>query len=157
MTKRTPARAALAASLLLAPALAAQSDSTPAQPAVPAAAATQPVPAARPRASRNLITAEEIAAHPARDLYELVRALRPVWMRGNAASITDIRRDPENGQRDIRARLVVMHDGSRMGELEELRRIPIETVGEVRYLDSRDAVARYGGEFSGGAILVNSR
>jgi hypothetical protein len=50
-----------------------------------------------------------------------------------------------------------MHDGLRLGDLEELRRIPIETVGEVRYLDGREAVARYGGEFGKGAIVVTSR
>jgi hypothetical protein len=149
--------AAFTAALVLAPSLAAQTDTTSAPPATAPAGAGQPdAPRPRRRVDRNLITAEEIAAHPARDLHELVRAIRPAWLRAPAASTTDIRRGSENLP-DVRARLVVMLDGARIGELEELRRIPITTVGEVRYLDSRDAVARFGGEFSGGAILVTSR
>jgi outer membrane receptor for ferrienterochelin and colicin len=148
--------ASFAAALVLAPSLAAQTDTTPAppRPAAATAGAGQPN-APRPRPNRNLITAEEIAEHPSRDLLELVRSLRPAWLRGNAASPTNIRGN--EAFPDIRARLVVMHDGLRIGELEELRRIPIETVGEIRYLDGRDAVARYGGGFGRGAIEVTSR
>ena len=152
--------ASFAAALVLAPSLAAQTDTTSAPPPAAdtaAAGARQPsAPRPRPNTNRNLITAEEIAAHPSRDLYELVRSIRPAWLRGTAATTTSYRSGNENIP-DVHTRLVVMHDGLRLGELQELRRIPIATVGEVRYLDSREAVARYGGGFGGGAIVVTSR
>jgi hypothetical protein len=154
MRNTLPVLASFAAALVLAPSLAAQTDTTPPppRPATATAGAGRPE-APRPRPNRNLITAEEIAEHPSRDLYELVRSLRPAWLREEVATTSNIGHDSPF----VSARLVVMHDGLRIGDLEELGRIPIETVGEVRYLDGRDAVARYGGEFGRGAIVVTSR
>lgn len=155
MRNTLPVLASFAAALVLAPSLAAQTDTTPAppRPATATAGAGRP-DAPRPRPNRNLITAQEIAEHPSRDLYELVRSLRPAWLREDVATTSNT---GGGESMFVSARLVVMHDGLRIGGLEELRRIPIERVGEVRYLDGRDAVARYGGEFRLGAIVVTSR
>jgi hypothetical protein len=144
-----------AAALVLAPSLAAQTDTTSAPPP-PATADTGQPSAPRPHSNPDLITAEDIAAHPARNLYELVRSIRPAWLRGTAASNFYGHQSNPNYP-DVHARFVVMQDGLRLGDVEELRRIRIETVGEVRYLDSREAVAHYGPSFGKGAILVTSK
>ncbi|HKP76106.1 MAG TPA: TonB-dependent receptor plug domain-containing protein [Longimicrobiaceae bacterium] len=141
--------ASFAAALVLAPSLVAQTDTTSAAPPGQHAAP-------RPHTNPNLITAEEIAAHPARNLYELVRSIRPAWLRGITASVTYGSQSDPNIP-DIYARMLVMQDGLRLGEFDELRRIPVETVAEVRYLDGREAVARFGPSFGKGAILVTSK
>jgi hypothetical protein len=136
----------IAALLALASPAAAQTDTT----------AHAPPPATpTPRARRNpkLITAEEIAAHPARDAYELVRALRPTWLRPTTAG-------PVGTQGMEAATMlepVVFRDGSRMGGLAELRNIPAESISELRFLDGREAMDRWGQGNSAGAILVTSR
>ena len=40
-----------------------------------------------PRRDRNLITRAEVEAHSAIEAHELVRALRPNWMRSRASSV----------------------------------------------------------------------
>jgi hypothetical protein len=108
--------------------------------AVQAAAAPRP---AQPRRNANVITAEEIAQHPsATDAYDLIRMLRPAWLRLRYQA-------PPAG-----ASLTVVRDGQRLGPVEELRHLQLADLGELRYYDSRDARDRWG--FQGGAIQVLS-
>jgi hypothetical protein len=44
-----------------------------------------------------------------------------------------------------------------VGGAEALNRITAESVGEIRFVDSREAVLRWGADHGGGAILVSTR
>ena len=116
-----------------------------AQVDAPAAAAQRADP---PRRSRDLITADEIAAHPARDAYDLVQRMHPEWLRGHA-SATNVygRTDP----------VMVFVDGVQAGTVAELRGLKAEAVGEMRFVASEEAVARWGTGHSAGVIMVTSR
>jgi hypothetical protein len=102
----------------------------------------------RQRHARDLITAEDIAAHPARDAYDLVQRLHADWLRGHA-SATNLagRVDP----------VMVVLDGAQIGPVTELRRLKAEAVGEMRFVGSEEAVSRWGMGHSAGVILVTSR
>ena len=98
----------------------------------------------RPREDRNKITAEQIAKINANNAYEAVRQLQPQWMedRGvvaiNSAAPT----------------AVVYIDGSRMGDLENLRSVASNNIFEIRYLDAAAASNRYGMGLQRGVIEV---
>lgn len=91
--------------------------------------------------SANLVTTEELAEFENQDLYRALQQLRPRWFRQRSAS------EP----------LRVLLDGSRFGDAERLRDIPVSTVGEVRYRNGRDATTRYGTGYGGGVLEVSSR
>jgi hypothetical protein len=104
---------------------------------------------AAPRADRNLITAEEIAsAERAGSAYDVVRALRPNWLRG---------RSPGTVQNPGGGAVVVYVDDLRVGGVEHLRSLPSNTISSMRYLDSGNATTRFGTGHMGGAILVAVR
>jgi hypothetical protein len=141
----------------------------PADSAAPAprAAAPAPAPAApRPRVRRNpnVITAAELEGQVASDVYELVRRLRPQWLRGRASSTNGdqtkslgsdplVTPDPAHAGVPV----YVFFDGSRMGDAGELRRLQVGSVRELRFIPAEDAVTRWGRDFSAGAIEVSSR
>lgn len=94
-----------------------------------------------------LITAEELQDWRGRHLGEAIQSLRPRWLRSRGN--TSIRLGEEIPR--------VVLDGAIVGEAEELERISVESVEEVRFLDARDATTRYGTGFGGGAIVVVTR
>jgi hypothetical protein len=117
----------------------------PPAPADTAHPATPAAPAPTPRVRRNpdLITAAEIDGTTATDALNLVQRLRPQWLRARAASPGD--------------EVIVYVNGGRLGSARELRSIKAESVGEMRYVRSEEAVARYGMGHSAGVILVTMR
>lgn len=131
---------------------AAAGQTTPAPAHAPAdstaAPAAAPAPARARRRDTNLITAEEVATQSARDAYDVVSRLRPRWLRGYAAA------NNHSGGTD---QVVIFLDGTRMGAVQELRRITATTVGEMRYIPSEEAVARWGMGYSAGVIMVTTR
>lgn len=108
-----------------------------------AAPATPAAPAVRVRHNPDLITAAEIDGTTASDALNLVQRLRPQWLRARAASPGDV--------------VVVYVNGGRLGSAAELRNLKAETIGEMRYVRSEEAVARYGMGHSAGVILVSMR
>jgi hypothetical protein len=48
-------------------------------------------------------------------------------------------------------------DGMRMGEPDYLRQIVAKNVLEVRFLEPQQAIARFGGNNTGGALLIKLR
>lgn len=97
--------------------------------------------------TRNVITAEEIADptfHTA-SAWDAVQRLRPHWLRSRA-TISSGETSP-----------FVFLDGSRFGDLQALRTIPVADVEEMRFLDSRDATTRFGTGYSAGVIEVSTR
>jgi hypothetical protein len=143
MTPLSSSALLLASLALLSPAPAAAQASAPPQSA-PSLELTAPRAA---RTDRNLISAQDISGHPSANAYELVRALHPQWLRGRGQTSLTL---SGGGVR-------VYQDGQPVGGAEALRRITSESIGELRFVDSREAVLRWGADDGGGAILVTTR
>jgi hypothetical protein len=80
--------------------------------------------------------------------HEAVQRLRPAWLRHRgAASLQD----------PTPSLPVVYVDGSRRGSIEELERISVSDVEEIRYLPARDATTRFGTGHAAGVIEVRTR
>ena len=133
--------ACCAAALACARPAAAQTDSTAATASVEISQ-----PQAALRGNRNLLTVQDIEARHAPNAYELIRALRPGWLRGARGA---------SGLRG--AQVVVYRDGMRMGGPSVLRDINPESISEIRFFDATDATQRWGTDHGAGAIFVTTR
>lgn len=102
----------------------------------------------RPVRDRNLITAEEIAEINVSTAYEVVRQLRPEYLRSRG--VTSIR--------DSSAEQPVVYvSGMRLGGLDQLNAIPATDVESIRYISATDATTRWGTNHTGGVIDVAVR
>lgn len=102
---------------------------------------------ARPaRRSPNRLSGEELRSATQSNLYDLIRAVRPRWMR-------------QRGQGSINRPegVRVYVDGSPADGLGALRGIEVTSVGSVEYLDGGSATMRWGTGHPNGAILVTTR
>ena len=101
-----------------------------------------------PPQSRNsdVITADELSRISATSLDEVVRTLRPQWLRNAPSTIR-----PE-----AEGTVVVYQDRVRLGGPENLRQINPLQVKEVRYYAPSEAQLRYGPGHLHGAIEVTS-
>lgn len=97
---------------------------------------------------RTVITEREIQESALLDAFEVVRALRPEFLRTRGTSSFRAT-DPVEAQ--------VYVDGVRTGDPETLRRLPRDVVREIRYIDAREATTRYGTGHGAGAILVATK
>ncbi|MGH7719056.1 MAG: hypothetical protein ACREON_09470 [Gemmatimonadaceae bacterium] len=95
--------------------------------------------------ARSSISAWELGRGPDRSLYDALRRLRPelLWRRYPS---------PWNPEGYYAALIV---DGTPMGDAPDARTIPARQVREVRFIDRREALMRYGTGSEGGAILVS--
>ncbi len=87
-------------------------------------------------ASDPVLTQEQIAASSARTAYDAVQWLCPPRVRSSV------------DQRGIYV------DGIRVGSPGVLKTMPSEVIHEIRWLDARDAVIRYGSANPDGVILI---
>jgi hypothetical protein len=105
---------------------------------------------ARPvEADWQVITSEEIRSSGARDAYEVVERLRPLWLRSRGAR--------SSGHLDTE--ILVYLNGSRMGGPDALRSISMELIGSIRYLDGPRATAELpgiGSRHVEGAIVITT-
>ena len=97
---------------------------------------------------RNRITSEQLARVPAQNAYEAIRVLQPQWL--DSRGVTSIT-DPTPTS------AVVFLDGTRAGDLEFLRTIPLNTLSEIRYLTPGEASTRYGMGLQRGVIDLVSK
>jgi hypothetical protein len=102
-----------------------------------------------PREDRNKITAQQLARITADNAYEAVRLLQPQWLEARGA--TTISGPPASGPPTT---AVVFIDGARLGDLEHLRSVQINSVSEIRYLTAGEASNRYGVGLPRGVIEV---
>lgn len=109
-------------------------------------AACAPAAAGGPGRSSDLITAEEIQANPSPNAYELVRKLRPTWLRGRG--VTSLRDPVAAGA------IVVYLDESRFGGVEALRQISTSGVRSIRYLTPSSPGVRIQGNENAYVIQV---
>ncbi|MDQ6827465.1 MAG: hypothetical protein M3081_01200 [Gemmatimonadota bacterium] len=100
------------------------------------------------QSTSTIITEEEIDAAQAPTAYDVVQKLRPSFMtaRGKSSIYLNAPIQPN-----------VILDAMAYGPLSSLRGIPASSVHEIRYLNSSDAVIKYGSENGRGVIEVWTR
>jgi hypothetical protein len=108
------------------------------------------------RRDQNVITAEELNADPATNVYDAIRHLRPSMLTARGAgvnmSLTTSANSSETGQ------ISIYLDGAKLGGgTSTLGAIPISGIKEIRYLNGSDATQRYGTGNASGAIVISSR
>ena len=100
------------------------------------------------------ITAEEIRSSSARTITDLLRELRPQWLRIRGQDIVTAV-DPNSGVHAANG-VVVYLNGTPLGDLTTLDEVPIEEVTGIRFMDGPAAVLRYGTGNEDGAILLST-
>ena len=95
----------------------------------------------------DLIKIEQIREQLASNAYDLIRKLRPYWLR--------IR-----GHRSIHFNktapyATVYVNDSKYGDIDSLLSIPVEQIKEIRFMNAGEAAIRYGLNHSGAAILIS--
>jgi hypothetical protein len=105
--------------------------------------------AATTASQRNVVTAQELSVAGDVNLYQALERVRPTFLRPRIGGGT-------TGVQSTT--LTVFYDGMQMMEgLEHLREIAARNVQEVRFLEPQQANARFGGNHSGGAIVIVSK
>lgn len=99
-------------------------------------------------AASNVITFDEIVAANASNVYDLIVRIRPEYLRDRGAVSILTKK---------RARAMVFLNDQEYGELETMRNLPADRIGEVHYFSGSDAVARFGSQYGGGVIQLVSR
>jgi hypothetical protein len=99
------------------------------------------------RSLNGPITVEEIQASPATNALDLVRSLRPQWLRTRGSSRVGAGPDV----------VAVYLNNLRLGGPAELRELTTTQVESVQYLDARQAQLRFGTGHEAGVILATSR
>ena len=93
------------------------------------------------------ITREDLAALGQFNAFQVVRRLRPQWLRSRGTANL-------SGQQMLP---VVFVDRIPRGEPRELEQIPADDVERINFMSARDATTRYGTGYPGGIIEVISR
>lgn len=91
----------------------------------------------------NLVTREEIDEEGPANAYQIVQALRPLWLEKRGATSF-------YNEGEIRVYL----DGSSLGGLESLRGIHSDNIESITFLDERRASLRFGPGHEHGVIHV---
>jgi hypothetical protein len=122
--------------------------------------APAPVAARAGRINPALISTTEIARSGGSNALEIVQSLRPQWLRSRGQ--TTLRTGTvsvrgEEFEAMVSVPLVVYVDGNRVGGSDALRGISSSQLREIRYLDPREAVQRWGTDHGNGAVMVMLR
>ncbi|MCH7783334.1 hypothetical protein IID62_09745 [candidate division KSB1 bacterium] len=93
----------------------------------------------------DLITAAEISTTSTSSAYDLIRNLRPNWLKGR-------------GQKSLYDQSlsypVVYLNGYKFGDLDSLRGLSSSDITVIRFLNAIDAAAKFGLNHVSGAILI---
>ena len=100
-------------------------------------------------ASRNIITADEIARVNATTALEAIQRLQPTMLTKH--------RGPSSLHLEAESQIIVYVDGTRFGGIESLGLIQATSILEIRFLSASEATFRYGTGNSAGAIDITSR
>ena len=104
-------------------------------------------PRTRPTAvDQRVIKSAEIAESRYNNVYEMVEATRPQWLRPRG-------RTSFNTRESVKVYL----DGSLLGEPEQLKNITARSIAEIRWLDANEATLRWGLDHGHGAIVLSTR
>jgi hypothetical protein len=99
--------------------------------------------------SRSVLTAAEIATTTASDAYEAIAMRRPHFLRPRP-----LRRMGEPTATGSQEYPVVYMDGLFLGEIASLHGFQISLIDEIRYVESFEAVMRFGRDRTGGVIMI---
>jgi hypothetical protein len=94
----------------------------------------------------DLISREQVIESHQTNAYDVVRALRPGWLRKRGAQSINFDGD-----------IVVYVDVNRLGGPESLRQISAESVSYIQFIDGPTATQRWGLDHGHGVILVSTR
>ena len=94
---------------------------------------------------RNILTTEDLTRAGDVSLFDAINMLRPTFLQVRPASMAGTQQA---------APIQVYIGPLQMEGVEHLREIMAKNVKEVRYLEPREANAKYGGNHGGGALLV---
>ncbi len=116
-----------------------------------------------PKPSSTLITADEIARVNALNGYEVVQKLRPAMLsqrqiasaHGQGGMAKDA--PPIKGTDVASGQVVVYMDGTRLGDVEQLRGITASSIATLRYYSASEAQVKWGSNHPAGAIEVISK
>jgi hypothetical protein len=109
----------------------------PGQPAASTAAGSAPR-----NTNRALLTQDELRAATQQNMYDVVMALRPQWLR--QGQVTSMTGGGQGAGQVTQAGVLVYLDGSAMGAAPMLRQITTSSVRQARYLTAPEAQARFG-------------
>jgi hypothetical protein len=96
----------------------------------------------------NVISESEIAASHEANAYEVIRTLRPLYLKSRGRSSI-------NGSGTDYATVFV--DGQQYGDLTTLRNVVSSQIREIRYYSAADAMTRFGMQAGGGAIDIRTK
>lgn len=100
-----------------------------------------------PSVDRSVLSGEELRTAPGATLYDVIRALRPEWLR----------RNPSILQPGAEGDIVVYMDRARMGGPNTLQQLRPSAVASVRYYSASEAAGEFGPGHIHGAIAVTTR
>lgn len=101
-----------------------------------------------PGRDRNMISEEEIAGIDAMDAYDLIRMLRPYWLRGRGAK----------SFLNVQASYPMVYlNKARLGSIDSLREISASNITTIKFLSAGEATTLYGLNHASGAIMITIR
>jgi hypothetical protein len=116
-----------------------------------------------PKPSATFITADEIARVNVQNGYEAVQKLRPALLRQRQVASANgqggLGKDapPITGTNVSAGQLVVYVDGTRLGDIDQLRQISASSIATIRYYSASEAQLKWGSGHPGGVIEVISK
>lgn len=109
-----------------------------------ACAGNQPAEGA-PRGDRNVLTQQEMLDKHFQTAYEAVSALRDHWLQ--SIKVESFSRPSQ---------VWVYQDNVRLGDVESLRNVPVNTILSIRHFNANEATARWGVGHAAGAIYIET-
>jgi DUF4097 and DUF4098 domain-containing protein YvlB len=97
--------------------------------------------------ARNCLSYEEIQKSNTTNEYDLIRKLRQHWL---------YRRGRKTIQHGVANYPMVYMNNLKYGNINSLWEISVESIKEIRFLNSGDATIRFGTDHIGGAILITT-
>ena len=120
-------------------------------------------PTGGPKPSATFITAEEIERVHVQNGYEAVQKLRPALLRQRQVASANgqggVSKDapPITGTNVSAGNLIVYVDGTRIGDINQLREISASSIATMRYYSASEAQMKWGSGHPGGVIEVISK
>lgn len=125
----------------------------------------RPVVDVRPSGGRNVLTREQIITSGASSIFDLVSTQRREWLVTRGTN--SFRESPRGSGGGMgpgaslnvepgKATVVVYMDDIQLGGVEQMRNILISDIMEVRFIEPREAVVRYGSGHAHGVILLKT-
>ena len=116
-----------------------------------------------PKSSATFITADEIERVHVQNGYDAVKKLRPAMLSQRQVASANgqggISKDapPITGTNVSAGQVIVYVDGTRLGDIDQLRQISASSIATMRYYSASEAQLKWGSGHPGGVIEVISK